>query len=121
MPLPNINPGSPINKSGLSIPRPKEAVKTEGKSIFDKKEGITRPEFRHVLRENHQGSGMSASEGARIEKRDFSSHYGTKISRNDVRNSAYRLHQEILNSGTSEQEKAKIRKDINYLKKISKL
>lgn len=121
MPLPNINPGVPINKSGLNILRPKEITKPEDKSIFGKKEGITRPELRKVLKENYQGSGMDAIERVRIEKKDFPSRYGSKISAHDVRKSAYNLHQKISDPETSEKEKVEIKKQVKYLKKISKL
>lgn len=110
-------PPSPLNRSPMER-KSAEPVQKDS-SIFHGKQEITRGEFRNALRKNYQGSGMSPSERLRIEKRNFPSIYGPNISKADMQNSLQKLSQKILGSKDPE-EIARIRKDINYLKRLIK-
>jgi len=108
------------NKSQDGKPvEPKKPVSTDT-SIFHGKNEISRSEFRQELKKNYEGSQMNVYDRARIEKKDFPSFYGSKISKSDMRSAVSKLGQK-LSSEKDPAERNKIRNEISYLKRIGNL
>jgi len=103
-------------------PNPSEAKKptSSDSSIFHGKQEISRSELRQELKKNWEGSGMDVNARIKMEKNDFPSFYGSKISKSDMRSAVHKLSQKMYSEKDSA-ERERIRKEIKYLKRIGKL
>jgi len=107
------------NKLSKGVNNPPKPVSSDP-SIFHGKKEISRSDFRKALKINYQGSGMNVSERIKIEKKDFPSFYGRNISKSSLQAGIHRLNQKML-STKDPAEHIKIRKEIDYLKRIGRL
>ncbi|HCC59610.1 MAG: hypothetical protein A2402_03340 [Candidatus Staskawiczbacteria bacterium RIFOXYC1_FULL_37_43] len=124
--------GASFIKKGTSLlPKKKEETKKEAPkspadtSIFGGKSEISRIELRQKLRkdanvwnaERQVGLSLSPSERASLEKEVFSQALGRDISKRDLNFAIKKMNQKRI-SANSFAEKEKLRKQINFFKKI---
>lgn len=108
-----------------NIPSPKPAVKPQDKSIFGGKSEVSRIDLKQKLRkdpkvwqaERSVGLTLNPGERANLEKEVFSSSLGRNISKNDLNWGIKKLNQKLLDTKNPD-EHAKIRKEIQFFKKI---
>lgn len=146
MPLPNTNPmhgptppsqnprgsflkpsgsNTPINKPGLSTPKPKEPTGPKDTSIFAGRSEISRIKFKHELMKDPKvyqasrqtGLNMNSIERAKLVKENFSKAYGRSISKTDIKQSVRELGRKMFNE-KDPKEHSKLRKEIKFFKKI---
>lgn len=111
-------------KTGESDHKNFISKKTED-PFFGSKTEISRSEIREKLRndpkiwraQKEAGLSLSPLERVKLEKEVFSQALGGNISREDLRSGIRKLNQKMFNSKNIS-EKAKIRKEINFFKKI---
>jgi len=111
-------------KLGEAKEKPKEA-KLKDSSIFEGKSEISRLKLKHELRFNPKvwqaqrqaGLTLSPIERAKLEKEVFSQALGRNISKTDIKWGIEKLNQKMM-STKDLAEKGKLRKEINFFKKI---
>ena len=125
----NENPLTDIFEKPISekITSTKQEKKEE--TIFsDENTGLSRKELEHDFRKDpkiwqaakQSGLTMSPTERSELVKEVFSQAYGTNISKTDLKWGIKKLNQKLLDTKDQAQH-AKIRKEINFFKKIGGL
>lgn len=105
--------------------KPQQNKTTDSSAMFKDSPEVSRMKLENKMRtdpkiwqaEKQAGLTLSPVERAKLVKEVFSPVYGRNISKGDLKNSVRKLNQKML--GTKDPaEHAKIRKEINFFKKI---
>lgn len=122
---PNFEPKGIGRVSNTPANKPKEVSKPQDNSIFSGKSEVSRMDLRQKLRKDPKiwqaeravGLTLSPAERVKLEKEVFSPALGRNISKSDLNWGIKKLNQKLIGTKNPE-EHAKIRKEIQFFKKI---